>query len=131
MVNIFDEVKDCKTIGISGHVRPDGDCAGSCLGMALYLKKLLGEGVRVDVFLGDLSDSLRHNLIGQELVHWNYETDVKAYDAFLCLDCEATRLGVRSTGWIRRHQAPVSSATAPWTRRRLTGTSQRISTSES
>lgn len=93
VVNIFDEVKDCKTIGISGHVRPDGDCAGSCLGMALYLKKLLGEGVRVDVFLGDLSDSLRHNLIGQELVHWNYETDVKAYDAFLCLDCEATRLG--------------------------------------
>ena len=28
-----------KTIGISGHIRPDGDCVGSCMGLYLYLKK--------------------------------------------------------------------------------------------
>ncbi|MGN1022331.1 MAG: bifunctional oligoribonuclease/PAP phosphatase NrnA [Lachnospiraceae bacterium] len=93
MINILEEVKDCKTIGISGHVRPDGDCAGSCLGMAQYLKNALGDKVRIDVFLGDISDSLRRCLTGQGLVHWDYATDVASYDAFICLDCEATRLG--------------------------------------
>ena len=40
-MNILEEVRGCQTIGISGHIRPDGDCAGSCLGMALYLQKAM------------------------------------------------------------------------------------------
>ena len=39
-MNIYEEVKDAKTIGISGHIRPDGDCVGSCMGLYLYLKKV-------------------------------------------------------------------------------------------
>ena len=34
-MNLLEECKGAKRIGISGHVRPDGDCVGSCL--ALYL----------------------------------------------------------------------------------------------
>ena len=32
-------VKSAESIAIGGHVRPDGDCVGSCLGVYLYLKK--------------------------------------------------------------------------------------------
>jgi phosphoesterase RecJ-like protein len=43
-------IGNAKTIGIAGHVRPDGDAIGSSLGMYLYLKKNYPE-TRVDVFL--------------------------------------------------------------------------------
>ena len=56
MINIIEEVKDAGSIGISGHVRPDGDCVGSCLGLYLYLKKVFPEtipdgGERREAFL--------------------------------------------------------------------------------
>ena len=35
MEKIIDEVREAKSIGISGHIRPDGDCIGSC--MAMYM----------------------------------------------------------------------------------------------
>lgn len=38
-MNIYDEVKGAVTIGISGHIRPDGDCIGAAVGLYLYLKK--------------------------------------------------------------------------------------------
>ena len=38
---LLEECKDAKKIFISGHIRPDGDCTGSCLAMYLYLKKAL------------------------------------------------------------------------------------------
>ena len=44
-MNILQECEGAKRVGISGHVRPDGDCVGSCLGVYLYLKKCLpGDG---------------------------------------------------------------------------------------
>ena len=33
MKKINDIIGDAKTIGIAGHVRPDGDCMGSCLSL--------------------------------------------------------------------------------------------------
>ena len=92
MINILEEVKDCRTIGISGHIRPDGDCVGSCMGMALYLEKAM-PGARVDVFLEHFGESLARNIIGSEKVHHECKTDVAHYDAFICLDCEKERLG--------------------------------------
>lgn len=38
-MNICEEVKNTRTIGISGHLRPDGDCVGAVMGLYLYLKK--------------------------------------------------------------------------------------------
>ena len=91
-MRILDVVSGCTTIGISGHIRPDGDCAGSCLAMGLYLEKCLPD-VRVDVFLGDMGDALARNLAGTELICRDYESDIREYDAFICLDCEESRLG--------------------------------------
>jgi phosphoesterase RecJ-like protein len=41
---ILDGIRDCKTICIVGHVRPDGDCIGSQLGLTLALQN---EGKKV------------------------------------------------------------------------------------
>ena len=91
-MNILNYLGNCRTIGVSGHIRPDGDCVGSCLGMALFLKKCLPEA-RVDVFLGDFSAALHKNMFGTEMILQDYETQVERYDAFFCLDCEVSRLG--------------------------------------
>ena len=54
-MNILDEIKEAGTIGISGHIRPDGDCVGSVMGLYLYLKKELPEA-EVDVYLEKPAD---------------------------------------------------------------------------
>ncbi len=91
-MNILEEVRDCRTIGISGHINPDGDCVGSCMGMALYLEKAMPQA-RIDVFLEDFSEALERRIKGAEKIRHNYKTDVEHYDAFICLDCEKERLG--------------------------------------
>ena len=37
MEKITDELTGVKTVAIAGHIRPDGDCIGSCMGMYLSL----------------------------------------------------------------------------------------------
>lgn len=39
-----------KTVGIAGHIRPDGDCVGSCMGLYLYIKEYFPE-IEADVYL--------------------------------------------------------------------------------
>lgn len=89
-MNILDEVKDAKTIGISGHVRPDGDCIGSVMGLYLYLKKIL-PGRQIDVYLEQPADIF--NCIRDiDKICSDFGTDLE-YDAFVALDCNAERLG--------------------------------------
>ncbi len=38
-MKINDVIGNAKTIGIAGHIRPDGDCIGSCMALYNYLKK--------------------------------------------------------------------------------------------
>ena len=47
-LDILKECKEAKRIGISGHIRPDGDCVGSVLGLQMYLRKCIpGAEVKV------------------------------------------------------------------------------------
>ena len=39
MIDILKEVESAVSIGIGGHIRPDGDCIGACMAMYLYLIK--------------------------------------------------------------------------------------------
>ena len=41
MKNIAEILDGVKTMGIGGHVRPDGDCVGSCMALYLYVENLL------------------------------------------------------------------------------------------
>ncbi len=90
-MRIDELVKDAKTVGISGHVRPDGDCIGSNIALYLYLKKNYPQ-IRVDVFLEKIPQSYR---IVQEIdaVNSEFKTDVDSYDVFFSLDCGKERLG--------------------------------------
>ena len=51
-----EELKGVHSIGIAGHIRPDGDAVGSCLGMYLYLSENYPE-LAVQVYLEDFPKS--------------------------------------------------------------------------
>lgn len=90
MINILEECKSAKTIGIGGHIRPDGDCVGSCMSLYLYLKKELPEA-EIDVFLQKPAD-IFSCIEGVEEIHTDFVSE-KQYDVFFALDCEKARLG--------------------------------------
>ena len=50
MKNISEVLEGVKTIGIGGHVRPDGDCVGSCMALYLYIRTYFPD-VDVSVYL--------------------------------------------------------------------------------
>lgn len=89
-MRIIEEVRDASTIAISGHVRPDGDCVGSCMGLYLYLKKELPKA-QIDVFLekpAEIFDCI--DQIGNIRTEFINE---QVYDVFIALDCNEERLG--------------------------------------
>ena len=57
-MNLLEECRGAKRIGISGHIRPDGDCIGACMGLYLYLKKEIPQA-DVQVFLEKTGGHLR------------------------------------------------------------------------
>lgn len=80
-----------KTVAIGGHVRPDGDCVGSCLGLYQYIKENYKE-IQVDVYLEDIPDSFHFIGAAKEISHEAPEG--KEYDLFIVLDCgDKERLG--------------------------------------
>lgn len=91
MFNLIEEVKDAATIGIGGHVRPDGDCVGSTVALLLFLQKRFPEK-RVDLFLEKFPDVFQ-DLKGTEQIRTDFHTEVETYDVFFCVDCAADRLG--------------------------------------
>lgn len=36
---LLDAISKAGTIALGGHVRPDGDCAGSCMGLYNYVRE--------------------------------------------------------------------------------------------
>lgn len=96
--NILDKISGAISIGIAGHVRPDGDCVGSCMAMFLYLGKRYPEA-KIDVYL-EMVPEVFHYIKGIDSVHTSYETD-KQYDVFIVLDCgDLERLGDAGTLYV-------------------------------
>lgn len=91
-MNILQECEGAKRVGISGHVRPDGDCVGSCLGLYLYLKKCLPGDTVIKVFLEKPADIFTR-IKGFSEINSDFGTE-EVFDVFFCLDCEpGERLG--------------------------------------
>ena len=84
------ECKDAKRIGISGHVRPDGDCVGSCLALWQYLTKYLQDAY-VQVFL-EAPPEIFRDIRGFETINSDFPEE-EVFDVFFALDCGADRLG--------------------------------------
>ena len=50
MTEIDSILKDAQSVAVSGHVRPDGDCVGSCMALYLYIRKYFPD-IDVNVYL--------------------------------------------------------------------------------
>ncbi|MGF0034106.1 DHH family phosphoesterase [Bariatricus sp. SGI.154] len=84
-------LKDAETIAIGGHIRPDGDCAGSCMGLYQYIKDNY-EDKRADVYLEEIPETYQFLEAAKE-IHHEIPEDME-YDLFICLDCgDQDRLG--------------------------------------
>lgn len=91
MGKLDDIIKDMKTVAISGHIRPDGDCIGSCLGLYNYIKDNY-KSVDVDVYLQPFSD--KFNFLKYSDLVKHEKTEDKKYDLFIMLDSSsADRMG--------------------------------------
>lgn len=88
----FNEILNGKeTVAISGHIRPDGDCVGSSMGLYLYLKEQY-HLKELDVYLESIPDSF-YMIQGTDEIKHEIPSK-KQYDLFICLDCgDAGRLG--------------------------------------
>ncbi len=74
-----------KTVAIGGHVRPDVDCVGSCMGLYQYIKKNYPE-IEADVYLEEIPESFP-DIIADTSVIKHVVEEVKTYDLFISLDC--------------------------------------------
>lgn len=94
MEKINAEVIGAKSIAIAGHIRPDGDCIGSCTALYLYLKQnkeALGIE-RLEVYLEPFGNEFSM-LTGTNEIKHTYEVE-DSYDLFISLDCGSLdRLG--------------------------------------
>lgn len=91
MNDLFRLVESANSIAISGHIRPDGDCVGSCLGLYNYLIENY-TNKKVTIFLGAFSDSF-HFLKGSGNVE-EAKNKTEIFDLFISLDCGSSdRLG--------------------------------------
>ncbi|WP_394926455.1 bifunctional oligoribonuclease/PAP phosphatase NrnA [uncultured Robinsoniella sp.] len=92
MNNIASELNHVKSVAIAGHIRPDGDCVGSSMGMYLYIKKNFPHITDVDVYLEAIPNSYRF-IQGTDEIHNTCDKNME-YDLFISLDCgDKGRLG--------------------------------------
>jgi len=96
-MNIIEECRGAKRIGISGHLRPDGDCVGACLSLWMYLKKSLPD-TKVQVNLERPADIFAEIKGFDEIDSTFGEQDV--YDVYFALDCTMDRLGEAETYFV-------------------------------
>ena len=78
-----DQIMQSRTIAITGHTRPDGDCVGACMGLYNYIVENYPE-IRVDIFLEPIAGS--YKLIKRTDEIRQPEGRPEAYDLVICLD---------------------------------------------
>ena len=96
MLNLETELSRVSSAVIAGHIRPDGDCVGSCMGMYLDIKKNFPNSTRVNVFLEKIPEAM--NFIKDSDKIRNDYPEEAPYDLFIGLDAGDTgRLGKAET----------------------------------
>ena len=92
MQNKLAELLEGKTsVAIGGHVRPDGDCVGACLGLCAYILDL-DPKKKVDILLEPISEKFRSLAYADHIMQ--EKTEEEPYDLYFSLDCsDKERLG--------------------------------------
>lgn len=91
MKDLASQLSQVKTVAIAGHVRPDGDCVGSCLATYNYITTWYPE-IEADVYLEPIPNIFKF-LKNADKIHNSCDSD-KVYDLCIVQDCGDTgRLG--------------------------------------
>ena len=92
ITNIASVLEGITSVAIAGHVRPDGDCVGSCMGMYLYLRENFPY-IKADVYMEEIRDVFSYIDCISDVQHeWNNQ---KEYDLLLLIDASSVdRIGV-------------------------------------
>ncbi len=101
MQKITEEIIGAKSIGITGHIRPDGDCVGSTLGMYLYLKKVCPADVEIEVILENPPQIFDCIKGFDEIRPYPRR---QPYDVFIVIDTSADRIGNSEPGLKKAHK---------------------------
>ncbi len=93
MISLDEVLSGVSTVGICGHVRPDGDAFGSCMGLYLFLKTYY-PSIRANVYLEDqYSETYRFVSCSDTIIH-DYPPQ-EPHDLFIALDsADVARLGL-------------------------------------
>lgn len=96
MLDILNECSGAKTIGISGHIRPDGDCTGSVSALYQYLKKVAPNS-KISILLERPSEVFA-DLPGFDQMNGTYGGE-NIFDVFIVLDSVCERIGFALNYW--------------------------------
>ncbi|MBP5607863.1 MAG: bifunctional oligoribonuclease/PAP phosphatase NrnA [Lachnospiraceae bacterium] len=88
--DLYAEVKDANTIGITGHIKPDGDCIGSCLALMQYLRKRLPDS-KVELFLEEPEKAMAGIPLRDQIISDFPQRE--PFDVFIVCDTNADRIG--------------------------------------
>lgn len=77
-------IGDSQSIAIVGHIRPDGDCIGSAMGLYNYIIDNF-DIPSLQVYLMKPLPMIFDYMRGYEKIKW--ETEEKIYDLCICVDC--------------------------------------------
>lgn len=91
MRDLASQLEQVKTVAIAGHIRPDGDCVGSCLATYNYIKTWFPQ-IQADIYLEPIPNIFKF-LKNSDKIQSSYDND-KSYDLCIVQDCGDTgRLG--------------------------------------
>ena len=91
MKDLASQLEQVKTVAIAGHVRPDGDCVGSCLATYNYLNTWFPQ-IQADIYLEPIPNIFKF-LKNSDKIRNTCESSRK-YDLCIVQDCGDTgRLG--------------------------------------
>lgn len=98
---ISEVLEGAKKVAISGHIRPDGDCIGSCLGLYNYICDNFKD-IEATVFLENTGSGFEY-LNGYESIKHEPTEDI--YDLYISLDTSAIdRVGVIGQWYNHEHK---------------------------
>jgi len=89
-MNLNSELKNVKSVAITGHIRPDGDCVGSTMAAYLYITKNMPD-IDVHIYL-EKPSSVFGCIKDIEKIENPKGVD-KVFDAVICLDTVKSRTG--------------------------------------
>ena len=93
MAFVDEMLAGCTRVAILGHVRPDGDCVGSCLGLYNYIRDNHPR-IEADVYLEEFSAAFGYLRYVDQVLHQLGSEENQVYDLCVCLDAsDEERLG--------------------------------------